>query len=422
MYETEIKIGLIGFDDNLAEQFQEQSEEFSGAVSFRVIKNFSEMSIKGLHGIAQVSDDLNSVYEVIMCKPDLTSYLLCSSVYEKIPEDLLESVDILTDSSMTESMMKFYMRRFIRMVTVTQKNKLRKACLDTMMNMLPDLVWFKDNKGKYIRVNDSFCRMAQKDVIDIRGRDSHEIWGEGSRVDNFEKNILEPEREIVNMGSSAMSRVSLRGTSGMMRKFKVYRAPIYDSFGNLSGIVGVAHDTTRTEKYRDNMLTMVRHDYLTGLANRRHLYSLIRKNWREGKLTVMFCDLDGFKAVNDNFGHAAGDEALITVSNVLRDVLDETMVARVGGDEFLVAYIGNYRTKDMQDKCDAIEYHLQQRFSGDERFAGLSISIGIASSIFGIKTLDELLTCGDRAMYEAKKTKNQKGRKCYYVYNNKKND
>ena len=40
----------------------------------------------------------------------------------------------------------------------------------------------------------------------------------------------------------------------------------------------------------------------------------------------------------------------------------------------------------------------------------------------GIKTLDELLTCGDRAMYEAKKTKNQKGRKCYYVYNNKKND
>ena len=81
MYETEIKIGLIGFDDNLAEQFQEQSEEFSGAVSFRVIKNFSEMSIKGLHGIAQVSDDLNSVYEVIMCKPDLTSYLLCSWRY-----------------------------------------------------------------------------------------------------------------------------------------------------------------------------------------------------------------------------------------------------------------------------------------------------------------------------------------------------
>ena len=150
------------------------------------------------------------------------------------------------------------------------------------------------------------------------------------------------------------------------------------------------------------------HDSLTELPNRysfmAHLNTALAEAQRSGtKLAVMFFDLDGFKAVNDNLGHAVGDELLQDVaSRLTRMIRRSDMVARIGGDEFLAA-IRNVPDENAPPHIaekfrEEIEkpYHL----SGNECW--VSASIGIALFPRDGDDADSLIQCADTAMYEAK--------------------
>jgi diguanylate cyclase (GGDEF)-like protein len=156
---------------------------------------------------------------------------------------------------------------------------------------------------------------------------------------------------------------------------------------------------------------MAHHDLLTGLPNRAlnlKLFSeLLAGPWPEAgspgsKLAVFCLDLDGFKGVNDRFGHAAGDAVLVAVADRLRaSVRDADFVCRIGGDEFVIL-LPNITDGEAANVARRIISRISEPFEFAPT-ARIGASIGLASAPRDGMTADELLSAADRAMYEAKR-------------------
>lgn len=167
-------------------------------------------------------------------------------------------------------------------------------------------------------------------------------------------------------------------------------------------------------KQRESMRRMAEFDLLTDLPNRSHFMKLLDSELKEcGKnstdLAVLFFDVDGFKAVNDSFGHEAGDELLIEVSQIVDSCLRPTdVLARLGGDEFLIMLpnIKSSKTSRLVAKriLEKLEDPLQ--INGWEIQSGVSIGIAHAKEAEYLKT--QLIANADLAMYVSKE--NGKGK------------
>jgi diguanylate cyclase (GGDEF)-like protein len=151
------------------------------------------------------------------------------------------------------------------------------------------------------------------------------------------------------------------------------------------------------------------HDELTGLPNRSRLAmevdsQLANPPARGDRMWLFYLDLDGFKLVNDSWGHAAGDQLIAEVAERLRRLMpDEATVARVGGDEFVVAYVGH------RDEAVPVADQLLDCFSEPLRMRTaevvISASVGIAGVSFdeaGGATAEAMMRDADTAMYQAK--------------------
>ena len=151
------------------------------------------------------------------------------------------------------------------------------------------------------------------------------------------------------------------------------------------------------------------HDPLTGLANRKKLSHFIseeieRHKTASFKFALLFIDLDGFKSINDTYGHQVGDEILkATANRIARCARSNDLVARLGGDEFVVAYVGIEHDDDAQNLIARIDESLTATpvAIGDLRL-NIRASIGLATYPDHGATIDELLSSSDRAMYVVK--------------------
>ena len=183
------------------------------------------------------------------------------------------------------------------------------------------------------------------------------------------------------------------------------------------GVIATVEDVTeqveaqgRLAAIQDQLRHMATHDPLTSLPNRTALRAeLDRAVARHARsadaFAVLFCDLDGFKPVNDRSGHEGGDQVLVEVAHRLRRaVRDGDVVARLGGDEFVVLCEGVGDTTDVTERVaqrlhELVEDPITHR---GERFH-VGLSIGIAYVPPGVHTnTDELLRVSDQAMYDAK--------------------
>jgi len=160
------------------------------------------------------------------------------------------------------------------------------------------------------------------------------------------------------------------------------------------------------------------HDQLTGLANRRLLQdrmnqaisSVLR---RQGKIAVLFLDIDHFKDVNDSFGHQAGDRLLQIISTRLLTVLrNEDTLARVGGDEFVIMLNDVVDENDVATVAEKIQHELVKPIQLEQEELHVTPSIGISLCPQDGRDTDELLKHADAALYHAKRA----GRATYRFY------
>lgn len=160
------------------------------------------------------------------------------------------------------------------------------------------------------------------------------------------------------------------------------------------------------------------HDMLTGLANRNQLEHAFGASLEEGmesrRAALLLIDLDDFKAVNDGFGHRAGDEVLRIVSRRLMALSTaNTLIARIGGDEFTVIVTGGVPVGQVKFLAQRIVEEMQQPIVVDGREHLIGASVGIAFCPEHGGTVSELLVAADNAMYEAKKL----GKGIVFVFN-----
>jgi diguanylate cyclase (GGDEF)-like protein len=171
----------------------------------------------------------------------------------------------------------------------------------------------------------------------------------------------------------------------------------------------VAERTAELERQQEVLERMAYFDSLTGLPNRRafndDLRRLIAGAVRgQGNIALLSIDLDGFKSINDTFGHDAGDLVLAEVAQRLRALVRATdVVSRLGGDEFGVILAQPRAAADVDAACARIIEQLSQPISLGDHFVVTGASIGVASAGAGPTTLEELCKAADLALYEAKR-------------------
>ncbi len=148
-----------------------------------------------------------------------------------------------------------------------------------------------------------------------------------------------------------------------------------------------------------------REDYLTGLGNRRHFFELaeaeIRRSSRYGHpFTLAYIDVDNFKAINDRFGHAAGDDLLKSVALHIQENIRKTdIVARLGGDEFAVL-LPESDSESAAGFFDKLHKKISQAPLRNGR--SVTFSIGVVTFTISPSSTDEMIKIVDRIMYEAK--------------------
>jgi PAS domain S-box-containing protein len=233
-------------------------------------------------------------------------------------------------------------------------------------------------------------------------------------------------RDLVD-GDVQQTRYRIRAQDGSYRWLSRRITPFSrNEDGTILQLLGVARDVTDSVDVENRLTDAALHDPLTGLPNRRLLADrlglALRRTARSGEeLAVLFCDLDGFKNVNDSAGHSAGDRVLITTADRLRALLrPQDTVARVGGDEFVIildpspaaspapgeardgpaaAPIGPRAAAALVGR--RITHALSQPIEVDDSVHVVTVSIGVTFAQSGDQP-DEVLSDADSAMYKAK--------------------
>jgi diguanylate cyclase (GGDEF)-like protein/PAS domain S-box-containing protein len=188
---------------------------------------------------------------------------------------------------------------------------------------------------------------------------------------------------------------------------------------------GVMVDITERKRMEDQIAYLAYHDSLTGLANRKLFEELLepalaRARRDDTAVAVLFMDLDGFKEINDTLGHDVGDQLLQRVAERLREATRDTdLVARQGGDEFLVMVpdiaFGEPGEEPARDRSRAVQVAgalaeriqslLSTPFAMGDRDVQPSISIGMSIFPFDAEDRLSLMRNADAAMYESKRTR-----------------
>ena len=166
-------------------------------------------------------------------------------------------------------------------------------------------------------------------------------------------------------------------------------------------------DVTDLVRHAEELERLATTDAMTNLHNRRHFLALAEAEWSRFQryhrpLTLLLIDLDRLKAINDRFGHAAGDTAMVTAAEVFRNNRREPdIVARVGGDEFAMLLPETDATQ-AQVVADRLRLELKQRPLTDGGGLTLTVSIGVAQAAVSMPNIDALMKAADRGLYQAK--------------------
>ncbi len=216
-----------------------------------------------------------------------------------------------------------------------------------------------------------------------------------------------PLHRVLAVGRVDDVELSITSSDAPPRRLRASGDRVVDGRGRVIGAVVAMMDVTDQHDLEARLREAALHDALTGLPNRALLLDRVqqalRVQEREGTAAaLLYCDLDGFKAINDTLGHAAGDAALLRMAATLSSVVRPgDTVARIGGDEFVVLCPGT-ATEDAAARLAArIEQALAAPADG-----GLPLrpSTGVALSRRG-DTPDALLGRADAAMYEVKRSR-----------------
>lgn len=283
--------------------------------------------------------------------------------------------------------------------------------LSSHMDNSPLTVIELDDQLKISRCSSQICEMLGADAQAIVGQslfDVLAVLGNAERVKSLTDAF---ERLQTGFESNNRIEVALLHSNGKLVYCEWFNSALTDATGKVSSMMSLLQNTTARTLAEAQLHQMASHDPLTGLCNRRALterleQALSRTRRSNSQLALLFIDLDGFKRVNDQYGHGVGDEVLCEVARRLLSITRQSdVVARLGGDEFVLLVETEVSTASINMLCDRIvqTFSTPCGFSSGETLVGASIGIALSPPAVGDTV--ELMRNADAAMYEAKRSR-----------------
>lgn len=271
-----------------------------------------------------------------------------------------------------------------------------------------------DLAGRITYVNEQFCSISGYSREELLGAD-HRILNSGQH----EPGLFVDMWQALTAGEVWKGEICNRAKDGSLYWVDSTMVPLFDPLtGELRKFVSIRFDITHKRQLLHTLQWRVGHDVLTGLPNRSLLGELLgqeldRSREAGASLAVCMLDLDGFKAVNDGYGHASGDLLLVEVARRLKHILREgDAVARLSGDEFVLILADIQGPPCLQGILDRVLEAIAAPYVIRGRSISVSASIGVTLFPSDNDDADTLLRHADQAMYVAK----QRGRNRYHLF------
>ncbi|MBA3577600.1 MAG: EAL domain-containing protein [Sphingomonas sp.] len=214
-------------------------------------------------------------------------------------------------------------------------------------------------------------------------------------------------RKLLEKAPFANLEMELETTHGS-RWISIAGDPIIDTADRFEGFRGVGSDITEIRQTQERLTHLANMDVLSGLPNRGRVRQLLGEALRAATAAnhacaILFLDLDGFKPVNDTFGHPKGDAVLRAVAKrLVQEVGSGGSVGRMGGDEFAVVIPDAQSRTKVEQLAQRIIDSVKQHYDIDGTRIEIGVSIGCAFGPMDGATVDDLILKADLALYEAK--------------------
>jgi len=265
-----------------------------------------------------------------------------------------------------------------------------------------DLIWTTDAQGRFIYLNAAANAIFGLSARDLVGRCFFDFEANPSHVSN--RRFL---ATLKRNGEAKHYLTRLVTAAGENRWIGINARVMLDDNGAICGIRGTARDITEEHLATQRIEHLAMHDALTDLPNRLSLQRTVESALESGGVgALLFLDIDHFKCVNDNFGHRTGDQLILGVGSVLRDLMRglNGELYRLGGDEFALHLPSALRKEAIEAGEQALDAVRRYRFQAadDKVISNLAASAGIALYPFHGSDVLALLSNVDIAMYQAK--------------------
>ena len=279
--------------------------------------------------------------------------------------------------------------------------------LQTILNTIPQRVFWKDRNCTYVGCNRAFATDAGlNNPAEIIGKSDFDlVWSETAEVYRTDDKL------VMEQGSAKLGYEEIQDRPDGGRVWlRTSKLPLSDREGKVTGVIGTYEDITERKVAQERVQYLAYYDALTELPNRTLLQDRLTKalasaRRRKDKVALLFLDLDRFKDINDSLGHSVGDLVLKEVAERLKKwAREQDTVARVGGDEFLIVLTAVKESADAAVAAERLMNTMTAEFVVQGHSLGISCSVGI--SIFPEHGADSetLIKDADAAMYCAKES------------------
>lgn len=300
------------------------------------------------------------------------------------------------------------------MTDITQQKKIELALraanqltlrFRNALDQVQACIFMKDTESRYTYANRAMLELLNCSAPALLGTQGEHCFST-ERLTLFNQS----DKETLS-GQAKKSEFVINREAAEPATFLEVKTPIYDEEDDsqIVGLLGIATDITELKNNEYKLQRLAHYDPLTKLPNRVLLADRLQQAMRQvrrlqGSLVVIYLDLDGFKQINDNYGHAVGDQLLIELASRMQAVIRKgDTLSRIGGDEFVAILLNVANLEDSVILCERLLAAAAKPVYIDQERLQVSASLGV-SSYPQPEELDpdQLIRQADQAMYQAK--------------------